>query len=185
MHLGQPCPNFNDKCLNHSIMKAAQTPIEELLTIEINQVIKGSDRISRSMPNVGSVTYDDVFNNKLLLVHIISEGIPYSLFANLQSYLPFSESDWTYYLSMSAKSLQRYKKEANTFKPVHSEKIIELAEVTHLGVNVLGNVERFKLWLNTPSFALGSNKPKELLKDSYGKELVVAELTRIDHGILS
>jgi hypothetical protein len=26
-------------------------------------------------------------------------------------------------------------------------------------------------------------KPKELLKDSYGKEMVIGELTRIEHGI--
>jgi len=34
-----------------------------------------------------------------------------------------------------------------------------------------------------PNFALGNTRPIDLLKDSYGKEMVVAELTRVAHGI--
>ena len=34
------------------------------------------------------------------------------------------------------------------------------------------------------SYALGKLKPIELLKDSYGKEMVISELNRINHGIL-
>ena len=45
-------------------------------------------------------------------------------------------------------------------------------------------LEKFKLWLDTPNFALGNNQPKELLRDSYGKELVMGEQTRINYGIL-
>jgi hypothetical protein len=33
-------------------------------------------------------------------------------------------------------------------------------------------------------YALGKLKPIELLKDSYGKEMVIGELNRINHGIL-
>lgn len=58
------------------------------------------------------------------------------------------------------------------------------AEVMNLGVEVFGGMEKFKLWLDTPNHSLGNLKPVELLKDSYGKELVVGELTRINYGIL-
>ena len=34
------------------------------------------------------------------------------------------------------------------------------------------------------SYALGKLKPIELLKDSYGKVMVIRELNRINHGIL-
>jgi uncharacterized protein (DUF2384 family) len=46
-------------------------------------------------------------------------------------------------------------------------------------------MDRFKSWLDTPSFALGNVKPLELLRDSYGKEMIVGELTRIRYGILA
>ena len=74
-------------------------------------------------------------------------------------------------------------KEDFIFKPLQSEKILELAEVTSLGNDVFDTEEQFYLWLNTPSFALGNLQPIELLKDSYGKEMVVNELNKIDQGI--
>ncbi len=58
------------------------------------------------------------------------------------------------------------------------------AEVTNLGVEVFGDMEKFKLWLNTPNLSLGNLKPVELLNDTNGKELVISELTRINYGIL-
>jgi putative toxin-antitoxin system antitoxin component (TIGR02293 family) len=65
------------------------------------------------------------------------------------------------------------------------ERIPELAEVIQLGLEVFGDVESLKRWLDTPVFALDNHKPADLLRDSFGKELVVGELTRIEHGIFS
>ncbi len=59
-----------------------------------------------------------------------------------------------------------------------------MAEVTKVGLDVFEDMEKFKRWLETPNFSLGNLKPIELLKDSYGKELVMGELTRINYGIL-
>jgi len=106
-------------------------------------------------------------------------------FALIQNYTPFSENDWSNFLGISTKSLQRYKQSSQNFKPIQSEKIIEMAEVTTVGMDVFADVDKFKLWLNTPNYSLGNLKPIELLKDSYGKELVIGELTRINYGILA
>jgi putative toxin-antitoxin system antitoxin component (TIGR02293 family) len=131
-----------------------------------------------------SLTYNDFFRNKLLLVLSIREGIPHFLFSAIRLQTPFSDIDWANFLNISTKSLQRYKVEKDfVFKPIHSEKIIELAEVTQLGETVFDSQEQFYNWLKRPNQALGNMKPIELLKDSYGKELVVNELTRIDQGI--
>jgi putative toxin-antitoxin system antitoxin component (TIGR02293 family) len=133
----------------------------------------------------GNVSYNDFLANKMLIIAAIRVGIPYSLFNLIQLYTPFSDSDWADFLDISTKSLQRYKTNTDHhFKSIHSEKIIEMAEVTKVGLDVFGDMEKLKLWLNTPSFALGKLKPIELLKDSYGKELVISELIRINHGIL-
>jgi putative toxin-antitoxin system antitoxin component (TIGR02293 family) len=58
-----------------------------------------------------------------------------------------------------------------------------MAEVTKVGTEVFGDLEKFRLWLDTPSFALGNIRPFDLLKDSDGKELVIRELTHINYGI--
>lgn len=62
---------------------------------------------------------------------------------------------------------------SKNFKPIHSEKIIEMAEVTNVGIIVFGDRDKFKLWLEIATFSLGNFKPMELLKDSYGQELIM------------
>lgn len=131
------------------------------------------------------VTYAGLLANKMLLVQLIRNGLPYSFFNLVQDYSPLSESDWAAILDLSTKSLLRYKQADKAFKPIHSEKILEMAEVTLAGLEVFGTMDRLKHWLETPSFALGNLRPLELLRDSYGKDMVLAELTRINHGILS
>lgn len=146
--------------------------------------IKKIDKSNLDHGTTKNMSYSDFFDNKMLIIKAIREGLPYKLFNKIKDITPFSEDDWAEYLNLSKKTLQRHQKDANyLFKPIHTEKIIELAEVTHYGKAVFDSTEQFYLWLNTPSFALGKLKPSELLKDSYGKELVMAELNRIDQGI--
>jgi len=131
-------------------------------------------------------SFDDFFKNKMLIINTIRQGLPYDLFLKIKDITPFTEDDWAEYLNVSKKTLQRNSAIENyLFKPIHTEKIIELAEVTNFGLEVFDTLEQFYLWLNTPSFALGNLKPAELLKDSYGKELVMDELNRIDQGIFA
>ena len=126
------------------------------------------------------------FEDKMLIIQAIKQGIPYSLFNEIKQITPFTEDDWANYLNVSKKTLQRHSNEEDyIFKPIHTEKIIELAEVTHFGNSVFDTQEQFYLWLNTPSYALSNLKPAELLNDSYGKDLVMAELNRIEHGIFA
>lgn len=154
--------------------------IKGRLDKEISSFLKASNVKSSS-----KLTYKSFLQDKMLIIVAIRVGIPYSLFDLIQSHTPFSEKDWANFLDISTKSLQRYRNSPEYhFKSIHSEKIIELAEVTEVGLDVFGNMEKLKLWLKTPVYALGNFKPKDLLKDSYGKELVIAELNRINHGIL-
>jgi putative toxin-antitoxin system antitoxin component (TIGR02293 family) len=130
------------------------------------------------------ITYNEFLKNRMLIVHAIREGISYDLFNLIKEITPFNEEDWASFLGISTKSLQRNKiKEDFIFKPLQSEKILELAEVTSLGNTVFDTETQFYMWLKTPSFALGNLEPIELLRDSYGKEMVVNELNKIDQGI--
>lgn len=154
---------------------------EQKLNKEISMLFKSSGKKSVAK---SKLTYDEFLADKMLIVSVIRSGVPYSLFALIKNVTPFSEGDWAAFLNISTKSMLRYKRASKQFKPLQSEKIIEMAEVTNIGKEVFGDMEKFKLWLDTPNFSLGNLKPMELLKDSYGKELVVGELTRINYGIL-
>ena len=131
------------------------------------------------------ISFTNLLSNKLLLVMVIRKGIPYSIFTLIQHITPFSINDWANYLDISSKSLTRYQQQDKPFKPSLTEKIIELAEVTNLGIEVFGNNKKFRVWLETPNYVLGNLKPFDLLRDSYGKEMIIGELTRIEHGILA
>ncbi|MCX8019084.1 MAG: DUF2384 domain-containing protein [Chitinophagaceae bacterium] len=153
---------------------------------EITVLLKDYDNKPRAKGRLQKFSIADILADKTLIIKAIQKGIPYSFFKTLRETAPFSETEWASFLNLSAKSLQRYKQSPRYhFRPIHSEKIIQIAEVTKAGLDVFGDIGKFRLWLDTPNFALGNRKPVELLKDSYGKELMLGELTRINHGILA
>lgn len=127
---------------------------------------------------------NSILNNPFATSIAIEKGIGYSIFEEIQQLIHLSEQKLADILSLSTKSLQRYKKDKDfRFKPIHSEKLIELVEVANFGLSVFDSNEQFNLWLDTPSFVLGNKKPSELLTNSYGIKLVMQELNNIEHGI--
>jgi putative toxin-antitoxin system antitoxin component (TIGR02293 family) len=156
--------------------------VEQKVDKAISTLLYSESKSVKKVKN--KLTYSEFLSDKMLIIKLIREGVPYSLFSLIKDITPFTEANWAEFLSVSTKTLERYKKNSQSFKPIHSEKIIEMAEVTNVGKEVFGDMEKFKLWLDTPNFALGNMKPMELLKDSYGKEMVISELTHINHGIL-
>jgi putative toxin-antitoxin system antitoxin component (TIGR02293 family) len=131
------------------------------------------------------ITLEYLLTDKMLMIALIRHGIPYQLYELIQELTPLNEKDWSELLDLSTKSLQRYRNARQTFESFQSEKILEMAEVTIMGLDVFGSVEKFRLWLNTPNYALGNYKPVDLLRNSYGKEMIMGELVRINYGILA
>lgn len=178
-----------DKCLifrdNFSgtevISQKMQTPLDR----EVRTIFHKIKRKHKIAVDSSTVTFSGLFENKMLITYLVREGVTYPLFHLIQANTPFSEKDWAEILDISLKSLTRYRQHETTFKLTQSAKIMEMAEVTELGVNLFGCLDRFRAWLGTPSFALGNIKPLELLRDSFGKEMIVGELTRIRYGILA
>lgn len=167
-----------------TIMASTTTDITSKLNREILNIVKHSSLDKKFLSQHRDINYSDFLSNKMLMILVIREGVTYSLFNLIRDFTPFSEENWADFLDISTKSLHRYRQTSKSFRPIQSEKIIEMAEVTKMGLDVFGDKEKFKLWLETPNFSIGNLKPMELLKDSYGKELVLSELTRINYGIL-
>ena len=153
--------------------------INELRSYKFNDNQSKSVIAEESMPIYGFPT------DKFFMVNLIREGIPYSIFNLVSDLVPFSDSDWAKLFDISTKTLLRYKQSQKRFSSIHSEKILEITEVTILGLDLFGDMNKFKMWLETPNYALGNLKPSSLISDSYGKELVIAELSNINHGIFA
>jgi len=134
-------------------------------------------------PTIVYATLDD--KNAFSLIQAIKEGIQFTFFERLAKNIPFTLREWSSFLHLSERSLQRYKKEKGTFNAVTSEKIIEITMLNKYGIEVFGEQEKFNTWLVTNNVALGGIKPRDLLDSSFGIQFLKDELTRIEHGILA
>lgn len=133
-----------------------------------------------------AITYGAVLEDKMLVATAVKQGVTNDLFEEIKNNSPFSDQQWSAFLNLNIRTMQRYKAaKDHVFKPIQSERIFELAEVVSLGDQVFDSREHFNIWLNTPSLALGKSKPIDLLDSSYGKDLVIAELHRIEYGVFA
>jgi putative toxin-antitoxin system antitoxin component (TIGR02293 family) len=154
------------------------------LTEEIISVIRNSRIDKRKNISINNLTYSEFLADEMLKNYVIEQGVPYFLFNSIQARSPFTNNDWAVLLGISPKTLQRYRYNASRyFKPIQSEKIIEMAEVIETGLDVFGDMNKFKQWLDTPDYGLGNNKPIDLLSNSYGQRMVIEVLRRAEHGI--
>ncbi|GLR16185.1 type II RES/Xre toxin-antitoxin system antitoxin [Portibacter lacus] len=123
--------------------------------------------------------------NALSMVTLVREGISYYGFNSIIKHTPFSSDEWSSYLHMSERTLQRYKKEKKKFDAMQSERIIQITQLYNYGSEVFGNEEKFDKWLSTENVALGNTVPKSLLDSSFGISMLKDELGRIEYGILA
>lgn len=131
-----------------------------------------------------SITYGHVLEDKMLVAHAVRRGVTNQLFEEIKENSPFSDQEWSSFLNINIRTMQRYKSSPHhVFKPIQSERIFELAEVVTLGDEVFDSRDHFIIWLNSPCLAFGNEKPIDLLDSSYGKDLVMAELQRIEYGV--
>ena len=131
-----------------------------------------------------NICYPIFLHDKLLLAYAVKKGVTMALFKEIKNNSPFDDQEWSVFLNINLRTLQRYKKNSNhIFKPIQSEKVFELAEVVHKGCEVFDSPEDFTLWLRSPSAALCNEVPINLLDTSYGKDLVLSELNNIEYGL--
>lgn len=132
------------------------------------------------------ISYNSVDDKDiLLLINAVKAGIKFTIFNSIANSIPFTLTEWSNFLHLSERTMQRYKRQKKTFDSLHSEKIIEITLLYKLGVEVFGNKEKFNSWLETENLVLGKIKPKSLLDNSFGISLLKDELTRIGYGVLA
>jgi putative toxin-antitoxin system antitoxin component (TIGR02293 family) len=123
--------------------------------------------------------------NVFSLIEIVRKGITFTQFFSFANKSPFSLSEWSHFLHLSERTMQRYKVEKKTFDSLQSEKIVEITLLYKKGIEVFGTADYFNIWLEAENIALGKIKPKSLFDSSFGLNLLKDELTRIEHGVLA
>ncbi len=124
-------------------------------------------------------------DNVAYLMNTIRKGLDFSYFLNILKNSPFSLSEWSDFLHLSERTMQRYKKDQKKFDALQSEKILQITLLYKRGLEVFGDQKKFDSWLNSNNLVFSNNKPKNLLDTAYGIQLIDEELQRIEHGILA
>ena len=135
---------------------------------------------------INDISYNSIDDKEvIMIINTVRNGIAFAIFYRFARNTPFSLGEWSLFLNMSERTMQRHKREKKTFDPIYSEKILQITLLYNLGIEVFGNKEKFNTWLETQNVALGGVRPKTLLDNSFGIGLLKDELTRIEHGVLA
>lgn len=118
------------------------------------------------------------------LIDLSNKGVPKTSLLHLANFMDSSVSKMAALLPVSERTIQRYGPKMH-FNRVVSEYILHIAEVVARGLEVFEDKDNFLSWLNQPSTALGGQVPKTLLASRFGADMVLDELTRIEHGVVS
>ena len=133
-----------------------------------------------------AVSYNTLDDTRMInLIDTVRKGISFSLFLSLVDRSPFSIIEWSAFLHLSERTIQRYRKEKKRFDPIHSEKIVEITMLYNLGTEIFGDKVKFDSWLESDNIALGGQKPKAFLDNTFGIGLLKDELIRIEQGVLA
>lgn len=125
------------------------------------------------------------YSDSYTYIDVIKKGLEFQKFDALTGNLPLSIADWSSYLHLSERTLQRYNKESKSFDMPQTERIIQILIFFNLGFDVFGKPEKFYNWLTKENIAIGGKAPKELLNSSFGIDLLKDELNRIQFGVLA
>jgi putative toxin-antitoxin system antitoxin component (TIGR02293 family) len=157
------CHYINDKCHN------------EVMRMEVSQIaeILGGQKILHMK-----------IERRQDLITLGQHGVTKDALLNLAKYLSFPTDLITELLPISGRTVQRYGR-GKHFNRAVSEQILQIAEVVARGIEVFEDKGHFLSWMQQSNVALGNKTPLSLLNSRFGVEMVLDELGRIEHGVVS
>lgn len=133
---------------------------------------------------LGSLKLNHSINSDFDLLELTRRGIPKKAMLNLVKKISITIQEFSNIMHISERTFQRFD-ENSLIKSEYSEKALELARLYVRGEEVFGSLDKFKLWIKTPTYVFKNQTPFALLDTSIGFDLVLKELGRIEHGIFA
>lgn len=119
------------------------------------------------------------------LVERAREGVSVDAFFDLARVTGLTRDELAGLLGVSYKTIQRYEADSRILGAALSEHLFRLIRTFHAGERVFGGQKAFGNWLRKPSAGLTGLVPFECLQTPAGVDLVLEELLRIAHGVVS
>jgi putative toxin-antitoxin system antitoxin component (TIGR02293 family) len=121
---------------------------------------------------------------QLDLVKLGGKGVSKGTVVRLAKHLSIGLKGIAPLLSVNQRTIQRLGA-GSVFSRTVSERILRIALVVARGEEVFGDRERFNIWLKEPNKAMVNQTPLGLLASNFGIDMILDELGRIEHGIIS
>jgi len=114
----------------------------------------------------------------------VRSGLPFSSFEALTKQLEISPQRFTAVFGIPPRTVAR-RKETRHLNPQESDRLYRVANTLSQAFEVLGSIDKARLWLKTPNRALGCEMPLDLLDTDIGTRQVEEVLLRLNYGIFS
>ena len=118
------------------------------------------------------------------LIALSREGIKKASLSSLATHLGISMEKLSQLLHSSYRNIQR-KNDNDLLDTLKTEKVLELAAFAHRGIEVTGSKDAFIEWLHSPIMALGNKAPLDYLDTTFGIQLALKILGRLEQGVFS
>ena len=123
-------------------------------------------------------------NSQMDLIELSKKGISKKALNHLIKYTSLTTSQIAKLLPITERTIQRYAA-GDCFNAAVSEQILEIAQIVARGEEVFGDKQKFLTWMHYENTALANKKPYDLLNSRFGTDLIMDELGRIEHGVIS
>lgn len=118
------------------------------------------------------------------LIDLSRAGIKKSTLKSLAEYLGITMETMSSLLHSSYRNIQR-KDEDGLLDTLKTEKVLELGSFAQRGIEVIGSKESFAEWIHSPLISLGNKTPLDFLDTSFGIQMVIKLLGRLEQGVYS
>ena len=115
-------------------------------------------------------------------INFIHQGVDIKDAERLRTELEWDIRAFSSAIRTSKSSYVRHKKELKPLNTTLSENAFEIAKVSSFCLDYFENIERFNIWLNTPSLLFDSKKPLTFIDTMTGRELIKNTVNRLKHG---
>jgi putative toxin-antitoxin system antitoxin component (TIGR02293 family) len=123
--------------------------------------------------------------NPANVVKVLEAGLPVTELTDLQASLAIPADKLAPMLGISKATFHRRKGAGSKLKPAVSDRVVRFARLLGKAVDVFGDLEDAKQWLNSAQFGLGGAVPLEYAKTEVGAREVENLLGRIEYGVYS
>ena len=114
---------------------------------------------------------------------LLQAGLPSQVVDGLAEALGWTREKLARTLDLVPRNLARRLAKSELLTTPESERMLRVARVLARASEVLEGDAKAKTWIEQGSVALGGETPIGLLRTDIGTEVVLHELTKIDHGM--